>query len=345
MDIKRAVQQVLLGHDLKTDEMRKVMTQIMSGKATDAQIGGFLVGLRIKGETVDEIIGAAQIMRELSLTLKIDSQNLVDIVGTGGDEASIFNVSTASIFVAAAAGANVAKHGNRGVSSKSGSADLLEVAGINLNLSEQQIVSCVKETGIGFMFAVNHHAAMKHAVGPRRELGIRSIFNLLGPLTNPANVPNMVLGVYDKKWLRPLAEVMKKLGGKNILVVHSEDGLDEISISANTLVTELKNNKITEYSVSPEDFGMRKGILNDLRVKDPEESLELIKSALTKQAVLSTKVEAASDMIAMNAGAALYVSGIAKDLKEGVILAQDSIGSGLAKEKISELASFTNCFN
>ncbi len=345
MDIKKAVQQVLLGHDLKIDEMRKVMTQIMSGKATDAQIGGFLVGLRIKGETVDEIIGAAQIMRELSLTLKIDSQNLVDIVGTGGDEASIFNVSTASIFVAAAAGANVAKHGNRGVSSKSGSADLLEVAGINLNLSEQQIVSCVKETGIGFMFAVNHHAAMKHAVGPRRELGIRSIFNLLGPLTNPANVPNMVLGVYDKKWLRPLAEVMKKLGGKNILVVHSEDGLDEISISANTLVTELKNNKITEYSVSPEDFGMRKGILNDLRVKDPEESLELIKSALTKQAVLSTKVEAASDMIAMNAGAALYVSGIAKDLKEGVILAQDSIGSGLAKEKISELASFTNCFN
>lgn len=345
MDIKKAVQQVLLGHDLKIDEMRKVMTQIMSGKATDAQIGGFLVGLRIKGETVDEIIGAAQIMRELSLTLKIDSQNLVDIVGTGGDEASIFNVSTASIFVAAAAGANVAKHGNRGVSSKSGSADLLEVAGINLNLSEQQIVSCVKETGIGFMFAVNHHAAMKHAVGPRRELGIRTIFNLLGPLTNPANVPNMVLGVYDKKWLRPLAEVMKKLGGKNILVVHSEDGLDEISISANTLVTELKNNKITEYSVSPEDFGMRKGILNDLRVKDPEESLELIKSALTKQAVLSTKVEAASDMIAMNAGAALYVSGIAKDLKEGVILAQDSIGSGLAKEKISELASFTNCFN
>jgi len=345
MDIKKAVQQVLLGHDLKIDEMRKVMTQIMSGKATDAQIGGFLVGLRIKGETVDEIIGAAQIMRELSLTLKIDSQNLVDIVGTGGDEASIFNVSTASIFVAAAAGANVAKHGNRGVSSKSGSADLLEVAGINLNLSEQQIVSCVKETGVGFMFAVNHHAAMKHAVGPRRELGIRTIFNLLGPLTNPAKVRNMVLGVYDKKWLRPLAEVMKTLGGENVLVVHSEDGLDEISISANTLVTELKNNKITEYSISPEDFGIRKGVLNDLRVKGPEESLELIKSALTKQVVLSTKVEAASDMIAMNAGAALYVSGIAKDLKEGVILAQDSIGSGLAKEKISELASFTNCFN
>ena len=345
MDIKRAVQQVLLGNDLKIDEMRKVMTQIMSGKATDAQIGGFLVGLRIKGETTDEIIGAAQIMRELSLTLKIDNQNLVDIVGTGGDEASIFNVSTASIFVAAAAGANVAKHGNRGVSSNSGSADLLEAAGININLSEQQIISCVKETGVGFMFAVNHHAAMKYAVSPRRELGVRTIFNLLGPLTNPANVRNMVLGVYDKKWLRPLAEVMKKLGGKNVLVVHSEDGLDEISISANTLVTELKNNKITEYSVSPEDFGMRKGILNDLKVKDPEESFKLIKSALTKQAVLSAKVEAASDMIAMNAGAALYVSGIAKDLKEGVILAQDSIGSGLAKEKISELASFTNCFN
>jgi anthranilate phosphoribosyltransferase len=239
----------------------------------------------------------------------------------------------------------VAKHGNRGVSSNSGSADLLEAAGININLSEQQIISCVKETGVGFMFAVNHHAAMKYAVSPRRELGVRTIFNLLGPLTNPANVRNMVLGVYDKKWLRPLAEVMKKLGGKNVLVVHSEDGLDEISISANTLVAELKNNKITEYSVSPEDFGMRKGILNDLKVKDPEESFKLIKSALTKQAVLSAKVEAASDMIAMNAGAALYVSGIAKDLKEGVILAQDSIGSGLAKEKISELASFTNCFN
>ena len=345
MDIKKAVNVVLNGHDLQVNEMREVMMQIMSGKATDAQIGGFLVGLRIKGETVDEIIGAAQVMRELSIPLNISSENLVDIVGTGGDSAGIFNVSTASIFVAAAAGANIAKHGNRGVSSKSGSADLLEYAGVNLDLSVQQIALCVKEVGVGFMFAINHHAAMKHAVGPRKELGVRTIFNLLGPLTNPANVPNVVLGVYDKKWLRPIAEVMKELGGKHVFVVHSEDGLDEISISSNTWVAELKNNRISEYTISPENFGMKKGDLKELKVANSKESLEIIKSALSKQHVFSSKIEAASDMIALNAGAALYVSGIAENLEEGVILAQDSIGSGLAKEKISELASFTHCFN
>jgi len=345
MDIKKAVNAVLNGHNLQVHEMREVMMQIMSGKATDAQIGGFLVGLRIKGETVDEIIGAAQIMRELSLPLNISSENLVDIVGTGGDSAGIFNVSTASIFVAAAAGASIAKHGNRGVSSKSGSADLLEYAGVNLDLSAKQIALCIKEVGVGFMFAINHHAAMKHAVGPRKELGVRTIFNLLGPLTNPANVPNVVLGVYDKKWLRPIAEVMKELGGKHVFVVHSEDGLDEISISSNTWIAELKNNRISEYTISPENFGMKKGNLKELKVANSKESLEIIKSALSKQRVFSSKIEAASDMIALNAGAALYVSGIAENLEEGVILAQDSIGSGLAKEKISELASFTHCFN
>jgi len=344
MDIKQAVNKILDGCNLQVDEMREVMMQIMTGKATDAQIGGFLVGLRMKGEAVEEIVGAAQIMRELSVPLHITSKHLVDIVGTGGDSAGIFNVSTASAFVAATAGAKVAKHGNRGVSSNSGSADLLEFAGIKLNLLPEEIERCVKEVGVGFMFAVNHHSAMKHAIGPRKELGARSIFNLLGPLTNPAKVPNMLLGVYDRKWIKPLAEVMRKLGGEHVLVVHSEDGLDEISISSSTWVAELKDGEITEYSVMPENFGMERGILNDLKVANAEESLDMIKSALSKQRGFSSKIESASDMIALNAGAALYVSGVASDLGEGVTLAQDAIGSGLAKDKISELASFTHCF-
>jgi len=344
MDIKQAVCKILDGCNLQVDEMREVMMQIMTGKATDAQIGGFLVGLRMKGETVEEITGAAQIMRELSAPLHITSKYLVDIVGTGGDSAGIFNVSTASAFVAATAGANVAKHGNRGVSSNSGSADLLEFAGVKLNLLPEEIERCVKEVGVGFMFAVNHHSAMKYAVGPRKELGTRSIFNLLGPLTNPAKVPNMLLGVYDRKWIKPLAEVMRKLGGEHVLVVHSEDGLDEISISSSTWVAELKDGEITEYSVMPENFGMERGSLNDLKVANAEESLDMIKSALSKQRDFSSKIESASDMIALNAGAALYVSGVASDLTEGVTLAQDAIGSGLAKDKISELASFTHCF-
>ena len=231
MNIQQAIGAVLEGNDLSVEEMQAVMQQIMTGEATDAQIGGFLVGLRMKGETVDEIVGAASVMRKLAASVSVSGDYLVDIVGTGGDSAGIFNVSTASAFVASAAGARVAKHGNRSVSSKSGSADLLEAAGVRLDLSPDEVALCINEMGVGFMFAVNHHSAMKHAIGPRKELGVRTIFNLLGPLTNPASVPNLLLGVFDRKWLRPVAEVMQQLGAKHVLVVHSEDGLDEISVA------------------------------------------------------------------------------------------------------------------
>lgn len=353
MDIQQAVSQLLEKQDLETNEMREVMTQIMTGNATDAQVGAFLVALRMKGETVAEITGAAQVMRELAAPVTVSGDHLVDIVGTGGDSAGIFNVSTASTFVAAAAGASVAKHGNRSVSSKSGSADLLESAGVRLDITPEQVALCVEEVGVGFMFAVNHHSAMKYAIGPRKELGVRTVFNLLGPLTNPAGVPNMLLGVFDRQWVRPVAEVMQQLGGEHILVVHSADGLDEISVASETWVAELKDGSITEYTVKPEDFGITRGDLKDLKVADAKESLEMIKQALSKglgstglgsKGSASTAINTASDMVALNAGAALYAAGVADNLAEGVSLAQDAIGSGLAKAKISELASFTRCF-
>lgn len=337
MDIQQAIARFLDNQNLDTNEMRDVMTQIMTGNATDAQIGAFLVALRMKGESVAEITGAAQVMRELATPVAVSGDHLVDIVGTGGDSAGIFNVSTASTFVAAAAGASVAKHGNRSVSSKSGSADLLECAGVKLDLTPEQVALCVEEVGVGFMFAVNHHSAMRHAIGPRKELGIRTLFNLLGPLTNPAGVPNMLLGVFDRQWLRPVAEVMKQLGAEHVLVVHSADGLDEISIAAETWVAELKDGGITEYSVVPEDFGISRGHLDDLKVADAQESLDMIKQALSKG------VGSASDMVALNAGAALYAAGVAGGLAEGVSLAQDAIGSGLAKAKMIDLAAFTHC--
>ncbi len=349
MDIQQAISAVLENRDLDTTEMREVMMQIMTGKATDAQIGGFLVGLRLKGETVEEITGAAQVMRELASSVSVSGEHLVDIVGTGGDSSGIFNVSTASTFVAAAAGASVAKHGNRSVSSKSGSADLLECAGVKLDLTSEQVALCVEEVGVGFMFAVNHHSAMKHAIGPRKQLGVRTVFNLLGPLTNPAKVPNMLLGVFDRQWLRPVAEVMKQLGGEHVLVVHSTDGLDEISVAAETWVVELKDGNISEYSVMPEDFGITRGSLKDLKVADAKESLEMIKQALSKVdkskggKSKGASAGSASDMVALNAGAALYAAGVAGDLAEGVSLAQDAIGSGLAKAKISDLVAFTHC--
>ncbi len=341
MDIQQAIARFLDNQNLDTNEMRDVMTQIMTGNATDAQIGAFLVALRMKGETVAEITGAAQVMRELATPVVISGDHLVDIVGTGGDSSGIFNVSTASTFVVAAAGASVAKHGNRSVSSKSGSADLLECAGVKLDLTPEQVALCVEEVGIGFMFAVNHHSAMRHTIGPRKELGVRTLFNLLGPLTNPAKVPNMLLGVFDRQWLRPVAEVMKQLGGEHVLVVHSADGLDEISIAAATWVAELKDGSITEYSVAPEDFGLSRGNLNDLKVADAQESLAMIKRALSNDA--GSASNSASDMVALNAGAALYAAGVAGDLAEGVGLAQDAIGSGLAKAKMTDLASFTHC--
>jgi len=337
MNIQQGIAAVLDRRDLSIEEMRGVMMDIMTGNAGDAQIGGFLVGLRMKGETVAEITGAAQVMRELATPVSVSGDHLVDIVGTGGDGASIFNVSTASTFVAAAAGAKVAKHGNRSVSSKSGAADLLEAAGVRLDLNPEEVARCVAEVGVGFMFAVNHHSAMKYAIGPRKELAERTVFNILGPLTNPAGVPNMLLGVFDRQLLVPIAEVLRELGASHVLVVHSRDGLDEISIATETDVAELKDGQINEYSICPEDFGLQPASLDSLVVSDANQSLEIIRQAL------SSEHAAAADMVTLNAGAALYACNLANSLAEGVKLAEDAIGSGLAKAKISELASFTQC--
>lgn len=337
MNMQQAIAAVIDKRDLSTDEMAAVMRLIMTGEASEAQIGGFLVGLRIKGETVDEITGAAQVMRDLVTRVDISGPNLVDTCGTGGDGASIFNVSTAGAFVVAAAQGKVAKHGNRSISSKSGSADVLEAAGINLELTPEQVARCVDEVGLGFMFAPAHHSAMKYAIGPRREMAVRTIFNILGPLTNPALVKNQVLGVFSRNLVRPMAEVLQRLGSEHVLVVHSADGLDEISIADESYVAELKDGTITEYTVSPEEFGITRAPLDSLTAADAEASLNIIKHAL------KTGDGPAADIIALNAGAALYAANIADTLKEGVLLAQDAIDSGLAREKINELASYTRC--
>lgn len=331
MDIKAAIAEVIEGRSLDTTQMVAVMRQIMTGEATDAQIAGFLVALRMKGETVEEITGAATVMRELATGVSVSGEHLVDIVGTGGDGSSIFNVSTASTFVVAAAGGQVAKHGNRSVSSKSGAADLLEAAGVRLDLSPEQVARCVDAVGVGFMFALNHHSAMKHAIGPRKELATRTIFNLLGPITNPAGVPNQLLGVYSKQWIRPIAEVLRELGSEHVLVVHSADGLDEISIASETWVAELKDGQITEYTITPEQFGIERGELAGLKVADAQESLVLIKS------LLKGDEGPASDIVALNAGAAIYAANIASSLEQGVNIAQDVLASGTASEKLKEL--------
>ncbi len=337
MNIQLAISRAIGGTNLTLDEMQQVMRQIMTGEATDAQIAGFLIALRMKGESVEEIQGGAQIMRELSTKVDADTANLVDTCGTGGDGSQLFNVSTASAFVAAAAGARVAKHGNRSVSSKSGSADLLEAAGVHLDLNADQVSKCIDEIGIGFMFAPAHHGAMKHAIGPRKELATRTIFNLLGPLTNPASAPNQLLGVFDDAWLRPIAEVLKGLGSNHVLVVHSTDGLDEISASAPTNICELKDGEISEYQISPQDFGLEPVELSSLSAVDPESSLELVKMGISD---LHT---GAANIVSLNAGATLYVSGVADSLAEGVSMAQDAIGSGLGKNKLAELVSFSRC--
>lgn len=336
MDIKAAINQVINGQSLTTDEMVAVMRQIMTGEATDAQIAGFLVALRMKGETVEEITGAATVMRELATPVSVSGDHIVDIVGTGGDGASIFNVSTASTFVVAAAGGKVAKHGNRSVSSKSGAADLLEAAGVRLDIDAEQVARCVESVGVGFMFAVNHHSAMKYAIGPRKELATRTIFNLLGPITNPAGAPNQLLGVYDKAWLRPIAEVLKTMGSNHVLVVHSHDGLDEISVADDTYVVELKDGEISEYTIKPEQFGIERSSLLNLKVADAGESLALIKN------ILSGNEGPATDIVALNAGAAIYAADIASSLEEGVKIAQDVIASGMPAEKLKELVQTTS---
>lgn len=333
--MQAVIAKLLEAQDLSSAEMQDAMKTIMTGGATDAQIGGFLVALRLKGETVEEITAAATVMRELASQVALDLEYLTDTCGTGGDGSRLFNVSTASAFVAAAAGVNIAKHGNRSVSSKSGSADVLEAAGVCLDLSPDQVARCVVEQGLGFMFAPAHHGAMKYAIGPRRELATRTIFNVLGPLTNPAMAPNQVMGVFSKNWVRPLAEVLKNLASRHVMIVHSADGLDEISLSDVTYVAELKEGVITEYEITPEQFGIERSTLEPLSVETAEDSLNLINKAL------SDSSHPGADMVALNAGAAIYVSGIAKSLAEGIEMAKDVIGSGLAKNKFSQFVEFT----
>lgn len=338
MDIQTAINEVISGNNLSRTDMHGVMKTIMQGEATPAQIGGLLVALRLKGESVDEITAAAEVMRELAEKVNVDKTHLVDTCGTGGDGANTFNISTTSAFVVAAAGAKVAKHGNRSVSSKSGSADVLEAAGINLELNVEQVKKCIENVGIGFMFAPMHHSAMKHAIGPRRELGIRTLFNVLGPLTNPAGAPNQVIGVFSKDWLSPLAKTLQQLGSEHVLVVHSEDGLDEISISDKTHIAELTEGQIKNHEIRPEDFGMNSQDLSTLAVNGVEDSLNRIIS------VLDNTEGAAKDIVCLNAGAGIYAAGLTDTMKEGVIKAQVAITSGAAKQKLEQLIQLSQSF-
>ena len=340
MNIKEAISLAVRNLDLSRDEMIDVMRDIMSGQCTQSQIGAFLTAMRMKSESIEEITGATTVLREMATHVNVNADHLVDIVGTGGDGAHLFNVSTASSLVAAAAGAHVAKHGNRGVSSSSGSADLLERSGVNLNISPAQVARCVEEVGVGFMFAPAHHAATKNVAAIRKELGIRTFFNILGPMSNPAGVPNLVIGVFTQELCRPMAEVLKEMGNKHVMVVHSQDGLDEISIASETFVAELKEGNISETLIKPEDFDIESRSLIGLNVEDSAQSLELIRNALGKRDSINARK--AADMIALNAGAAIYVSGVTRTMQQGVAMAQDIIASGQALEKLHELSTFTS---
>ncbi len=335
MNIQSALQTVLDRQNLSSHQMREVMNSIMSGGATPAQIGGLLIALRCKGETVEEIAAAAQVMRELATKVEVSGAHVIDTCGTGGDGANTFNISTTAAFVVAAAGGQVAKHGNRSVSSRSGSADVLEAAGVNLELTPDQVARCVKEIGVGFLFAPRHHGAMKHAIGPRKEMGVRTLFNLLGPLSNPAGSPNQLIGVFSEDWLEPLARVLNKLGSEHVMVVHAEDGLDEISIGADTSVAELKNGEISIYKVSPEQFGIQRGDLSSLAVDSAEDSLKILRS------VLENQLGPARDIVALNAGAAIYAANLTNSLAAGVDRARQVLESGSAKQKLDDLIALT----
>ena len=335
MDMQTAMRAVTERRNLSGDDMRAVMRLIMTGAATPAQIGGFLVGLRMKGETVEEIAAAAEVMRELATRIHVSGLHLVDTCGTGGDGVHTFNISTAAAFVVAAAGGQVAKHGNRSVSSKSGSADVLEAAGVSLDLTPEQVARCVNEIGVGFLFAPKFHSAMKHAIGPRREMGVRTVFNLLGPLTNPAGAPNQVIGVFSEQWVEPLAEVLQKLGSEHVLVVHAEDGMDEISVGAPTRVAELKDGRVRVFTIQPEQFGFVRGDVKKLAVTSPAESLAII------QNVLANQPGPARDIVVLNAGAAIYVAGLAPNLDAGVKKAAEVVASGAARAKLDALAALS----
>lgn len=335
---KALLNHVVAGRDLEPERMREAMRAIMTGAATPAQIGGFLVALRMKGETVAEIAAAAEVMRELATPVPVDTafaDELVDTCGTGGDQSGLFNVSTAAAFVVAAAGGRVAKHGNRSVSSKSGSADVLEAAGVRLDIAPEAVAECIRSLGVGFMFAPAHHGAMKHAIDPRRELGIRTVFNIIGPLTNPAGARNQVVGVFNGHLTEPLAQVLGKLGSRHVLVVHGEDGLDELSINAPTRVSELREGDVTSYKIAPEDVGLERGSLDALRVDGAEASLALIRRVFAGERGI------AADMVALNAGAALYAAGRADSIAAGVALARETLDSGAAGDRFAALAELT----
>ena len=335
MNPVEAIAALCQGRHLARSESKTVFDAIMAGTATPAQIAGVLIGLKAKGETVEEIAGAAQAMRAVSTKVHVDVPNLVDTCGTGGSGgAKRFNISTAAAFVAAAGGAHVAKHGNRAASSKSGSADVLELAGANLDLAPDQVGRCIRELGIGFLFAMKHHGAMRHAGPVRRELGIGTVFNLLGPLTNPAGAKRQVLGVFSPAWQRPMAEVARALGSERLLVVHS-DGLDELSVAGPSHVVELVDDRIAEYEISPADFGLREQPIEGLHARSPAESLALVRAAL------AGTNEAAADIVALNAGAAVYASDVATSLADGVTMAGDLIASGQAAEKFREFVDLT----
>lgn len=336
MNIQQAIAELLQGRDLEAGAMQAVMRQIMTGEATPAQIGGFLIGLRIKGETVDEIAAAAEVMSGLAERVALAGDEVVDIVGTGGDSSGTFNISTASAVVAAAAGATVAKHGNRSISSKSGAADLFERAGVNIELSAAQVRQCIEATGLGFMFAPKHHSAMKYAAGPRREMGVRTIFNVLGPLTNPAGARRQLIGVFAADLVEPIAQVFARLGSIHTMVVHARVGLDEIGISGETVVSEMRDGEVRSYTISPGDFGLDEAPMSAIQVEDSSASLAMIEE------VFSGAKTAARDTVLLNAGAGIYVAGVADSHAAGVELATQAIDSGAAAFKLQQLAQFSS---
>jgi anthranilate phosphoribosyltransferase len=333
---QQALQRTIEHREIFRDEMVELMRQVMRGEVSPAMTAAILAGLRVKKETVDEIAGAAQVLREFALPVEVaDREHLVDIVGTGGDGAHTFNISTCSMFVAAAAGAKVAKHGNRSVSSKSGSADVLEALGADIELSPERVARCLAACGIGFMFAPMHHPAMKVVAPVRREMGVRTMFNILGPLTNPAGAPNILMGVFHPDLVGIQVRVLQELGAQRALVVWGRDGMDEISLGAATLVGELRNGRVTEYEIHPEDFGIAMAASRNLQVADAAQSKAMLME------VLDGRPGLARDIVALNAGAALYVAGVAESIDTGVDLARETIASGAARAKLEAFVTAT----
>ena len=328
---QEALQRAIEHREIFHDEMLHIMRLIMRGECSPVMMAALITGLRVKKETIGEITAAAQVMREFATKVHVaDSRHLVDIVGTGGDGSHTFNISTCSMFVAAAAGAKVSKHGGRSVSSKSGSADVLEALGINIQLAPEQIARCIEEVGIGFMFAPNHHPAMKNVAPVRKELGVRTIFNILGPLTNPASAPNILMGVFHPDLVGIQARVLRELGAERALVVWGRDNMDEISLGAGTLVGELRDGKVREYEIHPEDFGIAMSASRNLKVGNPEESIAMLR------AVLDNQPGPANDIVALNAGAALYVAGVADSIADGLARARAVIADGSARERMQQ---------